>query len=308
MVLTVTLNPAIDKTVVIPDFTAGRVNRIAQMRQDPGGKGINVAKAVKALGGSSLALGILGGSTGEYIKKCLDRMRIANDFVFVREQTRTNIKIIDPERKTNTDINEPGEPASDETLQEVFNKIESHVSAGDTVVLAGKAPQGADDGIFAQWISLLHRMGVAAYLDADGASLSAGVKAFPDLIKPNEEEFARLSGRSFGSREDIAFEARRYVAGGIGKVVVSLGEKGALFVTADRTAYAYGLDVPVRSTVGAGDTMMAVLALGNDMGYSWEETIRLSVAAGAASVMCEGTEAVSIDIVKELREKVRIEG
>lgn len=308
MIITVTLNPALDKTVTLPMFSVGRVNRIAQMRLDPGGKGINVSKVIQSLGGQSVAMGILGGEAGKYIKESLDAMGIENDFLFVAEPTRTNLKIIDPELHTNTDINEPGSPVDEQKAESVYARLEARVQSGDVVVLAGKAPPGIHDGIFAQWTERLHRLGAKVYLDADGPLLLQGVAAKPDLIKPNEEEFSHLMGRSLRSVDEIASAAQELLHRGIGQIVISLGANGALFVKQGRTIYAKGLKVPVQSTVGAGDATMAALVLGSARGDSWESTIRLAIAAGAASVMCAGTEAASLKTVVALMKQVELEG
>ncbi|MBR1607483.1 MAG: 1-phosphofructokinase, partial [Clostridia bacterium] len=147
MIITVTLTPALDKTVVLPSFRVDQVNRIESLRLDPGGKGINVSKVLDALGTRSLATGILGGGTGRYIEKSLKDMGIACDFVWVEQETRTNLKVVDPVEHTNTDINEPGAPVSPQTLEAVFEKVKAAAGPGDIVVLAGKAPAGAGDGV-----------------------------------------------------------------------------------------------------------------------------------------------------------------
>ena len=151
MIYTVTLTPALDKTVVIPNFTVDHVNRIRTVRLDPGGKGINVSKVLKALGMESVATGILGGGTGRFILDRLDEMQIAHDFVTVPEETRTNLKVIDDVRNTHTDINEPGAPADPAVLERVLSGLLSSVRPGDRVVLAGKAPAGAPDTLFGEW-------------------------------------------------------------------------------------------------------------------------------------------------------------
>lgn len=307
MIVTVTLNPALDKTVTMPMFRIGYVNRIEKMRLDPGGKGINVSKVMKELGGESIAMGILGGATGRYIKTCLDKMGIENDFVFVKEPTRTNLKIIDPEMHTNTDINEPGAQVSGRTIGRVWSRLKARVTAGDTVVLAGKAPPGAGDHIYAEWTERLHGMGVKVCLDADGPLFFQGVKAGPEIIKPNEEEFSRLVGRHFDNLQEMALAALDISRQGIGQIMVSMGERGALFVRDGRVMIAHGLKVSVKSTVGAGDAAVAAMVLSNERGEDWKDTIRLAVAAGTASVMCEGTEAVALKTVRSFIPQVIVE-
>lgn len=307
LIVTVTLNPALDKTVTLPMFHIGHVNRVEKMRLDPGGKGINVSKTIQALGGKSIAMGILGGWAGRYIKTCLDKAGITNDFAYVRQTTRTNLKIIDPELHTNTDVNEPGLPVSSRSVNRVFESLAAKVTAGDTVVLAGKTPPGVEDSLYGEWAQRLHQKGVRVCLDADGPLLAHGIAALPEMIKPNEEEFSRLVGRPLDSIQDMARAALQLNQRGIGQIVISMGEKGALFVRGGRVKIAHGLKVPVKSTVGAGDAAVAALVLSCERGEDWLDTIRLAVAAGTAAVMCEGTETIAMDSVKSLLPQVVVE-
>ncbi|MBQ9196978.1 MAG: 1-phosphofructokinase [Clostridia bacterium] len=308
MIVTVTLTPALDKTVVLPGFRVDQVNRIESLRLDPGGKGINVSKVLRSLGTKSLATGILGGGTGKYIEDSLTALGIACDFVHVPQETRTNLKVVDPQLHTNTDINEPGAPADEDTLEAVFQTAQAAAAApGSIVVLAGKAPAGTRDTVFAEWIARLKEKGVRVYMDADAGLLAEGVKARPALIKPNDAELGRLTGQSFASVDDIAQAARELASGGIETVVVSLGGEGALFVTAEQTIRGYGLRVPVQSTVGAGDSMMAAMAHGAATGMTFRDTCALAMAVSAAAVTTPGTQPADADIVAGLLKQVRLE-
>ncbi len=307
MIVTVTLTPALDKTVTLPGFAVGKVNRIETLRLDAGGKGINVSKVLRSLGTDSLATGILGGSTGRYIQNSLENEGIACDFVFTEADTRTNLKVIDPVGHTNTDINEPGAPVPAGTLEAVFAKAARALQPGDLVVLAGKAPQGTPDTIFADWTRRFQALGAKVCLDADAALLIEGVKAHPTLIKPNDEELSRLTGRSFDNIEDMARAAQALVEGGIETAVVSLGGDGALFAWRGKLLRGYGLKVRVQSTVGAGDAMMAAVCHGMAQGMPFEETCRLAMAVSAAAVTCPGTQAADIGTVRALLGDVRLQ-
>ena len=305
MIYTVTLNPALDKTVEIPSLTVDAVNRITSMRTDPGGKGINVSKVIQKLGGASVAAGILGGDTGRAILSALTEMGLTTLFHFVEGETRTNMKIIDPDNHTNTDINEPGVTVSEEILEKLLEELLAKVTKEDIVVISGSMPKGSPRDTYYTWPKAFREKGAKVILDADGDLLKAGLKASPYLIKPNNHELGALTGRALETPEEIAETAAELMKEyGIGKVVVSMGGDGAVYVTKDKTIYAEGLKVPVGSTVGAGDSVVAALAVSEEEGKTLEETVRLSTAVGAANVMCSGTQAAEYEVVETLLPKV----
>ena len=203
MIYTVTLNPALDKTVEIPGMALDTVNRITEMRTDPGGKGINVSKVIAKLGGDSRAVGILGGESGRTLEKLLENENFTTQFRFVEGQTRTNIKIIDRVGHTNTDINEPGLTVTDADLDALLNDLLAEVHAGDIVVLAGSLPKGASQDTYRVWTSACKKAGARVFLDADGALLAEGLKAAPYLIKPNDDELSRLAGKKTGNHRRV---------------------------------------------------------------------------------------------------------
>ena len=305
MIYTVTLNPALDKTVEIPGMALDTVNRITEMRTDPGGKGINVSKVIAKLGGESCAAGILGGGSGKMLEKLLEGEPFATRFRFVEGQTRPNLKIIDREGHTNTDINEPGLTVTDADLDALLHELLAELRPGDIVVLAGSLPKGAPQDTYRTWTAACKKAGARVFLDADGALLAEGLKAAPYLIKPNDDELSRLAGKKLETLEELTAEGRRLLERGIERVVISLGGRGALYLRKGSTIYAEGLKVPVGSTVGAGDSVVAALAYAEAQGLSEEEAVRLSTAAGAANVMCSGTQAAEREAVEALLPKVR---
>ena len=301
MIYTVTLNPALDKTVEIPGMALDTVNRITEMRTDPGGKGINVSKVIAKLGGESCAVGILGGGSG----KMLENENFTTRFRFVEGQSRTNLKIIDREGHTNTDINEPGLTVTAAELDALLRELLAELRPGDIVVLAGSLPKGAPQDTYRSWTAACKKAGARVFLDADGALLAEGIKAAPHLIKPNDGELSRLAGKKLETLEELTAEGRKLLERGIERVVISLGGRGALYLRKGSTIYAEGLRVPVGSTVGAGDSVVAALAYAEAQGLSEEEAVRLSTAAGAANVMCSGTQAAEREAVEALLPKVR---
>ena len=305
MIYTVTLNPALDKTVEIPSLVVDGVNRIASMRTDPGGKGINVSKVIQKLGGESIAVGILGGNTGSAVRSAVEAMKLKTSFLFIEGETRTNLKVIDPVNHTNTDLNEPGLTVSKEILDRLLEDLLSRIKEGDIVVISGSLPLGAPKDTYAVWVKACKEAGAKVLLDADGELLQKGMEASPYLIKPNHHELSELVGKKLETPQELEKAARRLMKEyGIKKIVISRGSAGALYITEDETIFAEGLSVPVKSTVGAGDSVVAALAISEEAGWSLEKTVRLSTACGAANVMCSGTQAAEYDVIRELMPQV----
>ena len=307
MITTITINPAVDKTIEINNFNIGNVNRVASVRLDAGGKGINVSKVIKNLGSKSKAMGIISGTSGKFIKDYLDGINILNDFVFTEGETRTNIKVVDMINHTNTDINEAGPEVSLKDLNEVSDKVFNNINSEDIIILSGSVPSNVDKKIYGDWIAKAKEKGAKAILDADGELLKYGVLAGPYLVKPNIDELEGMFNKKINGVHETAEIAKGLLEYGIIIVAVSLGSAGAVFVTKEKSIYAMGLKVDVKSTVGAGDSMVAALAYSMEKGLSFEDTVKLAVATGAANVMTSGTEASDIKTIIELEEQVEFE-
>ena len=306
MIYTVTLNPAIDKTVVIDNFLAGTVNRIASLREDAGGKGVNVSKCLKKLGADTVAVLILAGAAGERLSGMLETMEIPVLAIPAEGENRTNLKIIDPVNHANTDINEPGPKIDGDLLEMLKQTLGQRVVPGDLVVLSGSLPKAADKGLYAQWTKYFRELGADVYLDADGEPMAKGMAATPAMIKPNNDELAALLGREKLTLEEMVAEGQRLLDTGIREVVISLGGEGILFVSKEGCYKADALRVPVKSTVGAGDSVVAAMAYGKEKNLPLEEKIRLAVAMGAASVMQDGSQPPKASLVWELAKDVQI--
>jgi len=306
MIITVTLNPAIDKTVTILNFTAGEVNRIETLRSDVGGKGINVSKCLKELGCESTAAAFWGGEAGRSGEAQLQQSGVESLPVFIGGTTRTNMKIIDPEQGTNTDINEPGPQIKPEELELLIQKLDENLKESDILVLAGSIPKGISPDIYKELTARYKEKGVKVFLDADGESFAEGIKAVPYLIKPNIDELSRLAGEKLTDIRGILKAVKPLLQSGIEKIVVSMGAQGAVFIQRGRIFIASSIDVPVLSTVGAGDSMVAALAYGEEKGLDEKKTYKLSMAMGAASVMCSGTQAPKAVTVESLYHMVNI--
>ncbi len=307
MIYTVTLNPALDKTAQVPRFTVDEVNRITGLREDPGGKGINVSKVIDRLGGRSRAVALLGGSVGAKIAGVLDEAGIDVWAFEASGETRTNLKVVDDELGTHTDINEPGPEATVAQLDTMLSALVQELAHGDIVVLSGSLPKGAPVGTYGAWARACAKAGAKVFLDADGDALTRGLDALPHLVKPNDAELSRLCGKTLEDEREIAVVARTLVDRGIARVVVSMGGKGAVMAEKDRVLLARSPKVRVGSTVGAGDSVVAALAYAEERGMSLDETARLAMATGAANVMQSGTQAAERGLVDSLLGKVTLE-
>lgn len=307
MIITVTLNPAVDKTIEVDNFSLGEVNRVSSSRLDAGGKGINVSKVIKSLGGKSRAIGVLAGKNGSFIKDYLNSIGIENDFINVEGETRTNIKIVDKVRHTNTDINEDGPSIPDEKTDELYERFLHTADKNSIVVLSGSVPKNVNKNIYKIWIQKVNEKGGKAVLDADGELFKEGIEAGPYLVKPNIYELEQLFGKKISGIDEAVKISRKFFDYGIKIAAISLGSDGALFVKKDAAILVHGLKVEVKSTVGAGDSMVAALALAMDKGYDFEKAAKLSSACGTASVMTSGTQAADLNSILQIEKQVKIE-
>ena len=307
VIYTVTLNPAVDKTVYVDNFTVDAVNRATSVRQDAGGKGINVSKTIQQLGGSSTAVAFLGGPSGSFIASALGEMGITVRSFAVDGSTRTNTKIVDLVSKTYTDINEPGAVVSEELLSDALAILALEVNPGDIVVLSGSLPAGAPVDTYATWTRACRDAGARVFLDADGEALTRGIAAKPYLVKPNEVELGRMLGRELHETDEILDAARELVERGVEHVMVSMGGEGAVFASAKGSWRLRQPTVDVVSTVGAGDSVVAALAYATSEMMPLDEAVRLSMAVGAATVMRPGTEPARREDVDRLLDQVSVE-
>lgn len=307
MIITITLNPAIDKTISISDFKVDHVNKIESQRIDPAGKGINVSKVIKALNGESIALGIIGGETGNEIKRYLNDKGIKNDFVNVDKKTRSNLKIVDYVNHTFTDINEQGAFVNEIKQKEIVNKILEYANKDNLLVLSGSTPEGFDKTIYKEIVEKAQAKGAKVILDASENLFLEGIKSAPYLIKPNVHELEVALNVSIENHSDIVRAARKIIELGVKLVVVSDGGNGSIFVTKEEAFIAKGIKVEVKSTVGAGDSMVAAIAYGLDQKLELKDIMVLASAVSTANVMTEGTQTGDLSIIESLKEKVRIE-
>ena len=307
MIITVTMNPAIDKTVEIDQLIPGGLNRIQKVEYDAGGKGINVSKTIRELGETSIATGFLGGNTGKTIQNVLNEKEIRNDFIQVDGETRTNTKVFEKNGAV-TELNEPGPVISEEQIQMLLQKLEAYADEQTLFVLAGSIPKGVDKNIYAEITRLVHKKGAKVLLDADGELFRNSLEAVPDIIKPNRVELEEYAGFDYrASSEELLDLARKFQKKGISTVAVSMGKSGAMLVKEGYEVKCPALSVKAYSTVGAGDAMVAALAYSWDQGLENEAMTRLCIAASAGAVTTIGTKPPARELVDQLAEQVIIE-
>jgi 1-phosphofructokinase len=307
MIATVTLNPAIDKSLTVPRFEVGKTNRGEVTRIDAGGKGINVAKAVKQFGAEVCALGFVAGSNGHFILEALAASGIPADFSNVPGETRVNLKIHDPVHGTETELNEPGFQVFPEHLQAMKEKIKEYSPRCDVMIFSGSLPPGAPPETFAELISIASALGAKCMLDTAGPALKYGVEARPLLVKPNRAEVEGLLQERLNTRTELAKAARKLLEMGAEEAVISQGADGAVAATKHDLLSARPPAVAPRSSVGAGDAMVAALAYGEASRLPFRDSFHLAMAASAAAVTMEGSKVAELALVHSLLPQVQIE-
>lgn len=286
MITTVTLNAAVDKTYRVAKLAHGRVTRIPEMAVYPGGKGINVARVVKQLGCEVTATGFAGGYNGAYIRSALTAQGIAHDFTEVPGESRLALNLLHDDG-TSTELLEPGPVVAEEHVADLERKLAAWAERSKIVIISGSAPTGVPIHIYARWVAMVKAAGAQAFLDASGLLLSEGVKAVPDLIKPNEEEFVALAPTiALDDGEESRAAAVRALTGrAAGMVALTLGGDGSLIGSEGAM---YRVRVPklrVVSTVGCGDAFVAGMAAGTMRQLPMEDRIRLAAAAACANAL-----------------------
>lgn len=307
MIVTVTMNPAIDKTVEIERLRHGGLNRIQKVEYDAGGKGINVSKTIRELGGKSVAMGFLAGNSGKTIANVLGEKGIENDFVWVEGETRTNTKVYEKDG-TLTELNEPGPAVTEAAVEKLLEKLEEYAGKDTLFVLSGSIPDGVPKDIYARITRRVHEKGSRVLVDADGELFRIALEARPDMIKPNRVELEELFGLAADACDEELWKAARSLQNqGIETIAVSMGKEGAMFFIGEYQAKCPALSVKIHSTVGAGDAMVAALAYAWEQKNGKEEMVRMCMAVSAGAVMTVGTKPPSVELVETLKKQVVIE-
>lgn len=289
--------------MVIDKLVKDDAIRVREIRRFPGGKGINVSRAVKELGGETVAFSVAGGCGGYMLKSLMADQGIFFQAIEAPQETRINVIVTDRSDRTQTRMSAEGPRMELKEADEFFKKILSCVPLPEWWVLGGSLPPGVPNDFYTRLITLLQKQGAKCVLDADDEPLRLGIQSKPYLIKPNEYEMERLAGRQLASEASLVEAAMEIVEDGIKMVVVTLGKKGALVVTRERIYQATSPQIEVKSKVGAGDSFLAGFVTGLSRNYSLEETLRFAMACGTAAVMNDGTAICkNVDVEKLLPE------
>jgi 1-phosphofructokinase len=301
-IVTVTLNPAVDLTVYVDELRAGEINSVHAMRKDSGGKGINVSKVLHHLGMRTIATGLIGGATGEWLQKDLQRQNISADFVRIDGETRTNIKIIAKDGETQ--LNGTGPQPERDDLLHLQQKLDWLLEDGDALILAGSVPGNTAPSIYREMIRSLSK-DVFVAVDTSGKALHESVGGQPDLLKPNREELSQWAGEPLQTEEEIVQAAQRLVERGVRHVLVSLGEQGSIYACEKGVFRAQIPRVEVRSTVGAGDATLAGF-VGHFMSTGdAKASFVFANACGVATVLKEGSQVCDRREAESFLEKIQ---
>jgi 1-phosphofructokinase/tagatose 6-phosphate kinase len=309
MIITVTLNAAIDKSLSVPNFRLGRRHRTVDQRTMAGGKGVNIARALKALGQPVIATGMAGGATGTRIVDELTAESILNDFVRIREESRTNTSVLDPTDGQQTEINERGPSVSEHEVELFRDKLLYLARGAAIVVFAGSIPRGVDADIYATLIRELQRTGVTTVIDADGDPLHQSVRAEPDVVSPNLLEAEELVGHEFNDDSERSLAVREIVALGAREAIMTLPDGCFAQVLIDGQPQLRRARVEPREPVakrGSGDAFLAGYVAARYSDSSPEECLRFGVACGAESTGRLGAGLIDPREVRRLASEVQL--
>jgi len=310
MILTVTLNAAIDRTVAVPNFRLGHRHRAVESRTVAGGKGINVARALKLLGRPVIATGFAGGPTGNRLLEQLRKEAVLTDFTRIAAETRINLAVIDPTSGEQTEINERGPAVSPEEVEAFVHRVGYLADGAKLCVLAGTLPPGAGDDLYARLVKDLGERGLPVVLDAEGSAMLAGLRAGAAVVTPNEREAEELVGQEFADRDDLIQGLSELVRLGAGEAAITRPD-GCVAVIGDGAQQRF-LEVrtepldPV-STVGSGDAFLAGYVAARYDGREADECLAYGVACGAESTQHFGAGTVDLNQVERLLGEVHVQ-
>lgn len=282
MILTVSCNPAIDKTYNTSNVMIGQINRMRDLVSIPGGKAVNVTKVLRQFDAHVTATGFVGGYTGEFIEEELRNMGVNTSFTNIRGLTRSNMNIIGDDGYV-TEILEPGPKILSFEREDFMDRFRELVKISEYVVLSGSLTEGLPEDFYAKLIKICNEHGAKAFLDASGEPLKRGIEAVPYCIKPNRRELEYAVGKKLSTEAEIIQAAYEYIKAGVVKVVVSMGDKGLLQITKTKVIKAVPPRIKKVNTVGCGDCVVAAMILGMLQGLNDEDTMKFAAGVSAAN-------------------------
>ncbi len=286
MIITVTLNAAIDKSLAVPNFRLARRHRTVDQRTMAGGKGVNIARTLKALGQPVIATGFAGGATGTHIVEQLTEESILNDFVRIREESRTNTSVLDPTTGDQTEINERGPAVSAREVELFRDKLLYLARGAAIVVFAGSLPRGVEPDLYASLVRDLERLDVITVIDTDGEPLRQAVRAEPDVVSPNVLEAEELVGHEFATEQERSQAVGEIVALGAREAIMTLPDGCFAQVLVDGQRFLKRARVEQREPIakrGSGDAFLAGYVAARYEGRAPDQCLRFGVACGAES-------------------------
>jgi 1-phosphofructokinase family hexose kinase len=306
VIVTLTANTGLDRVIFLPRFGWSETVRATYSILAMGGKGTDVSMVLAELGEPSLALGFAAGRTGEQMARMLEDRGVTCDFVWTDGETRTNEVLIDTDKNRQTTITLPGLTVRQSHLEQLRFKLSQCLERAACLVLGGSLPQGMGPDSYQELIQDARAAGVPTLFDASGPGLRSGVQALPSILKLNQSEMEELSGRRLTGRRTVHRAAQRYVAQGVERVVLTMGAQGLWSLDTDQTYFVPPLPLTPVNTAGAGDGLMAGLAIGVASEWPWDQALRLGVAAAAAVCLTPGTAKCQREDVDRLLPEVRI--
>jgi 1-phosphofructokinase family hexose kinase len=310
MIITVTLNAALDKTLEVPNFTPGRRHRTVDQTTIAGGKGVNVARAIKSLGQPVIATGLAGGSTGNRIIEALHDEAILNGFVRIREESRTNTAVLDPTTGLHTEINERGPSVSGHELELFYEKLLYLAKGASICVFAGSLPRGVDPDVYAGLIRDVRKLGVTTVIDTEGEPLRLAMRAEPDIVSPNELEAEELVGHEFNDVADRAHAVAEITRLGAAEAIMTVPDGCYAQVLEAGAPRLYRVRVEeqdARSGIGSGDAFLAGYVAARYGGRPPVDCLRFGVACGAESTQHFGAGLIDPARVEKLMAEVEAE-
>lgn len=306
MILTVTLNPSVDKFYQVSRLLPYEVQRVQKVSNTAGGKGLNVSRVAALSGEPVTAMGFVGGHNGALFQILIQEPSIQKAFTGIQAETRCCVNVFDGSCRKSTEFLEPGNPVTADEVSRFLEEYHRQLPGADVVTLSGSIPEGVPPDFYARLIEAAHRMGKPVILDTNGDALRAALAAGPEWIKPNSDEIQQIARNDMTTLESIITAAKELRNSGVSHVAVSLGKDGVAVVCKSGVYRGITPDIPVVNTVGCGDSMVAGFAVGTARGWPVEETIRYAVAVSTANALTMETGSFRAEDLRQLLSQVEV--